>query len=148
MIRPFSLSDLNAILNIERQSFPKSPYDRMTFLHLHSLYPQHFLVYTGTASGEKEEVWGYIVFTPEGHIISLAVLPQQRRRGIGRELLRKAMETPHLKGLQAEVRRSNLGAQAFYFHMGFRIVGVVPDYYGNEDALRIQWTPPSLPPES
>jgi hypothetical protein len=32
--------------------------------------------------------------------------------------------------------------------MGFRIVGVVPDYYGNEDALIIQWTPPSLTPGS
>lgn len=148
MIRPFSLSDLNAILNIERQSFPKSPYDGMTFLHLHSLYPQHFLVYTETTSGKQEEVWGYIVFTPQGHIISLAVLPRHRRRGIGKELLRKAMETPHLKGLQAEVRRSNLGAQAFYFRMGFRIVDVVPGYYGNEDALIIQWTPPFAPLES
>jgi ribosomal protein S18 acetylase RimI-like enzyme len=42
------------------------------------------------------------------------------------------------------VRRSNLGAQAFYSHMGFRMVGVVPNYYGNEDALVVQWTPPAL----
>ncbi|MDI6762543.1 MAG: GNAT family N-acetyltransferase [Thermodesulfobacteriota bacterium] len=141
MIRPFSLSDLNAILKIERESFPKSPYDRMTFIHLHSLYPEHFLVYTGATDGEEDRIWGYIIFSPEGHIISLAILPPQRRKGIGRELLQKAMETPHLKRLQAEVRRSNLGAQTFYSHMGFRIVGVVPNYYGNEDALIIQWTP-------
>ncbi len=141
MIRPFSLSDLNAIIKIERDSFPKSPYDRMTFIHLHSLYPEHFLVYTGTTSSEEEEIWGYIIFSPEGHIISLAVLSSQRRKGIGRELLRKAMVKPHLKGLQAEVRRSNLGAQAFYLRMGFRTVGVVPNYYGTEDALIIQWTP-------
>ncbi|MBS3906421.1 MAG: GNAT family N-acetyltransferase [Syntrophaceae bacterium] len=141
MIRPFSLSDLNAILKIERESFPKSPYDRMTFIRLHSLYPEHFLVYTGTTDGREDRIWGYIIFSPEGHIISLAVVPSGRRKGIGRELLRKAMETPHLKRLQAEVRRSNLGAQAFYSRMGFRIVGVVPNYYGNEDALMIQWTP-------
>lgn len=141
MIRHFSLSDLKAILKIERESFPKSPYDRMTFIHLHSLYPEHFLVYTGATDGEEDRIWGYIIFSPEGHIISLAVLPPQRRTGIGKELLRKAMETPHLKGLQAEVRRSNLGAQTFYLRMGFRIVGVVPNYYGKEDALIIQWTP-------
>ncbi|MBS3918703.1 MAG: GNAT family N-acetyltransferase [Deltaproteobacteria bacterium] len=141
MIRPFSLSDLNAILKIERESFPKSPYDRMTFVHLHSLYPEHFLVYTGTTGDKEDRIWGYIIFSPEEHIISLAVLTPQRKKGVGKELLQKAMETPRLKGLQAEVRRSNLGAQAFYLRMGFRIVGAVPNYYGNEDALIIQWTP-------
>ena len=141
MIRPFSLSDLNGILKIERESFPKSPYDRTTFIHLHSLYPGNFLVYTGASRDQEDQIWGYIIFSPEGHIISLAVIPGQRRKGIGQELLRKAMETPQLKRLQAEVRRSNLGAQAFYASMGFRIIGVVPNYYGNEDALIIQWTP-------
>jgi ribosomal protein S18 acetylase RimI-like enzyme len=48
------------------------------------------------------------------------------------------METPQLKKVWAEVRRSNLGAQAFYLKMGFQITGVVPNYYGNEDALIIQ----------
>jgi ribosomal-protein-alanine N-acetyltransferase len=141
MIRPFSTSDLNAILKIERESFPKSPYDRMTFIHLHSLYPEHFLVYTGATDGQEDRIWGYIIFSPEGHIISLAVPPEHRRKGIGKELLRKAMEVPTLKRLRAEVRRSNLGAQAFYLRMGFRIVGAVPNYYGNEDALIIEWTP-------
>lgn len=141
MIRPFTLDDLNAILKIERQSFPKSPYDRMTFVHLHVLYPRSFLVFTEKKADEKEEVMGYIIFSPEGHIISLAVLPEHRRKGIGRTLLHQAMETPHLRLLHAEVRRSNLGAQAFYFRMGFRPMGIAPNYYGNEDALIIQWKP-------
>lgn len=144
MIRPFSLSDLNSILRIERESFPKSPYDRLTFIQLHSLYPQHFLVYTEPDSDLRNPIWGYIIFSPDGHIISMAVLPSQRRKGIGKELLREAMKTPHLKRLNAEVRKSNTGAQAFYLKMGFRIVGAVPNYYGNEDALIIQWEPPSL----
>ncbi len=146
MIRPFSLDDLKAILKIEHSSFPKSPYDRMTFIHLHALYPQSFLVYTGTSAREDEEILGYIIFSPEGHIISLAVLPEYRRKGIGRALLRQAMETPHLRLLRAEVRKSNLGAQAFYLRMGFRLMGVAPNYYGNEDALIIQWKPPSETP--
>jgi hypothetical protein len=25
--------------------------------------------------------------------------------------------------------------------MGFQITGLIPNYYGNEDALIIQWTP-------
>jgi len=141
MIRPFSLSDLGSILNIERTSFPKSPYDSATFIGLHDLYPEHFLVYTGTARNREGQIWGYMIFTPEGHIISLAVLPERRRKGIGKELLRKAMEVPTLKRLRAEVRGSNLGAQAFYSRMGFRTIGIVRDYYGNEDALLIEWIP-------
>jgi len=144
MIRPFTFSDLDRILQIELQSFPKSPYDWATFINLHYLYPETFLVYVGSMPDRKEgQILGYIVFTKEGHIISIAVHPQHRRRGIGRELLQRALNTPHLKKLWAEVRRSNQGAQAFYLHMGFQIKGMVPNYYGNEDALIVQWIPSS-----
>jgi ribosomal protein S18 acetylase RimI-like enzyme len=178
MIRPFSFSDLDSILQIENQSFPKSPYDWTTFLNLHYLYPETFLVYVNPstprpgASGslgvdperrlpprpegrgldavervntshgrKKEEILGYIIFTQDGHIISIAVHPQDRRKGIGAQLLQRAMKTPHLKKVWAEVRRSNQGAQAFYAKLGFQITGLVPNYYGNEDALILQWTP-------
>ncbi len=142
MIRPFSSSDLDSILQIENQSFPKSPYDWTTFLNLHYLYPETFLVYVNTSHGQKkEEILGYIIFTQDGHIISIAVHPQDRRKGIGAQLLQRAMKTPHLKKVWAEVRRSNQGAQAFYAKLGFQIAGLVPNYYGNEDALIVQWTP-------
>jgi ribosomal-protein-alanine N-acetyltransferase len=139
MIRPFSLSDLDSILNIESQSFPKSPYNRTTFLNLHSLYPETFLVYINTDHGQEEEILGYIIFSRAGHIISIAVHPRHRKKGIGTQLLQRAIKTPHLKKVWAEVRRSNRVAQAFYSKMGFQIRGVVPNYYGNEDALIIEW---------
>jgi len=143
MIRPFTFSDLHRILQIELQSFPKSPYDWATFVNLHYLYPETFWVYVGPTLDRKEgQILGYILFTKEGHIISIAVHPQHRRKGIGKELLERAMITPHLKKMWAEVRRSNQGAQAFYLHMGFQVTGVVPNYYGNEDALIVQWTSP------
>jgi ribosomal-protein-alanine N-acetyltransferase len=142
MIRPFTFSDLDRILQIELQSFPKSPYDWATFINLHYLYPETFLVYVSPTLDRREgQIFGYIVFSKEGHIISIAVHPQHRRRGIGKELLQMAMKNPPFKKLWAEVRRSNQGAQAFYLRMGFRIKGVVPNYYGNEDALIVQWTP-------
>ena len=143
MIRPFSPADLPAILQIEKESFPKSPYHWRTFMELYILYPETFLVFTDKApEEEKEKILGYIVYTPEGHIISIAVHPIHRRKGIGRKLIQRAMEDSYQKELWAEVRRSNQGAQAFYFQMGFRITGVVPLYYGNEDALIIRWKAP------
>lgn len=142
MIRPFSFFDLDSILQIESQSFPKSPYDWITFFNLYSLYPKTFLVYVNTTRAQREEeILGYIIFTLEGHIISIAVHPQHRRKGIGRELLKQAMKNSHCKKVWAEVRRSNQGAQTFYAKLGFQIAGVVPNYYGNEDALIVQWTP-------
>ena len=142
MIQPFVLSDLDRILQIELQAFPKSPYDWTTFINLHYLYPETFLVYVSPAFDRKEgQIWGYIIFTKEGHIISIAVHPRHRRRGIGKELLERAMTTPHIEKVWAEVRKSNQGAQAFYLHRGFQVTGVIPNYYENEDALIFQWTP-------
>lgn len=145
MIRSFSLTDLDCILQIERQSFPKSPYDWATFVNLHDLYPETFFVYLDTPYDLMEsQIWGYIIFSQDGHIISIAVHPQQRRKGIGKELLEKAMNHPHIKKIWAEVRKSNKGAIVFYLWMGFQITGVVSNYYGNEDALIIQWTLPVI----
>jgi len=142
MIRPFAPSDLDRILQIELQSFPKSPYDWATFINLHYLYPETFLVYVNeTRDPEEGRISGYIIFSPDGHIISIAIHPQHRRTGIGRELLQRAMDLTPKKRIWAEVRKSNQGAQAFYLRMGFQITGVVPNYYGNEDALIVQWSP-------
>jgi ribosomal-protein-alanine N-acetyltransferase len=141
MIRPFSFSDLDRILQIERQAFPKSPYDRATFINLHWLYPETFWVYIDTESGREEsQILAYLIFSRDGHITSIAVHPQHRRKGIGKKLLEKAIDAYHLKKLWAEVRKSNEGAQTFYLRIGFQIIAVVPNYYGNEDALIVQWT--------
>jgi len=134
MIRPFTLADLGLLLRIEHQSFPKSPYDSITFFNLHLRYPEGFLVY----EGKLGEIWGYIVFSPDGHIISLAVHPLRRREGVATELFRRALESLHVKRVWAEVRRSNLGAQAFYIHTGFQVVGEVAGYYQDEDALIVE----------
>lgn len=145
MIRPFTFSDLDHILQIELQSFPKSPYDWATFISFYSLYPKTFWVYVNKANDREEgQILGYIVFSPDGHIISIAVHPRYRRIGIGKELLQRVFHTARDKKIWAEVRKNNQGAQAFYLRMGFQITTMVPNYYGNEDALIVQWTPSVL----
>jgi ribosomal-protein-alanine N-acetyltransferase len=139
MIRPFVPADLGRLLQIEQQSFPKSPYSRTTLIQLFLLYPETFWVYVdSTKEKEGEEICAYLVFSWDGHLISLAVHPNDRRRGIAEALVRKAMEALPDKRMRAEVRRSNRVALAFYQKLGFQVAGVIPNYYGDEDALVVQ----------
>jgi len=121
LIRKFKLSDLATILGIEKEAFPKSPYNRFIFLYYASIYPDNFLVYVhkDPETGLKKIV-GYIIFYPQGHIVSIAVDPPYRRRGIGTELVEEVLK--RTKGTASvEVRESNEVAKKFYMHLGFTL---------------------------
>ena len=128
MIRIFTPSDMDRILEIEAQAFPKSPYNRRIFTSLYRSNPSTFLVY------EEEEILGYLVYTPEGHIISIAVDPRHRRKGIGTQLVREVFRNARGEFVWVEVRETNTGAQAFYEKLAFRKRGLIPRYYWTEDA--------------
>jgi ribosomal-protein-alanine N-acetyltransferase len=125
IIRRFAHKDIKRILEIESRSFPKSAYDRFTFFYLSRSYP--FLVY------EDDKILGYIIFDDrDGHILSIAVDPLYRRRGVGSRLVERVIEKCGKAWI--EVRASNKIAQSFYNSLGFAMIGVVPGYYGDEDA--------------
>jgi ribosomal-protein-alanine N-acetyltransferase len=135
MLRKFSISDLDAIIQIEEEAFPKCPYSGSIFMYFASLYPDNFLVYVrdDTEQGSCNIV-GYIIFYPDGHIVSIAVQMAYRRRGIGSKLVAEVLK--RTKGTAiVEVRTSNDGAKKFYTHLGFSIRAVIPQYYDDEDAL-------------
>lgn len=75
----------------------------------------------------------------EVHVLSVAVDPAQRRRGVARALLDAVLRGETASGARTallEVRASNLAARAFYASTGFVAVGRRPRYYANgEDAL-------------
>ena len=75
----------------------------------------------------------------EVHVLSVAVDPAQRRRGVARALLDAVLCDETASGARSallEVRASNLAACAFYARTGFVAVGRRPRYYANgEDAL-------------
>jgi ribosomal-protein-alanine N-acetyltransferase len=129
------MSDLEAILRIEKQAFPKSPYNRFTFLYYASAYRDNFLIYVHEDKGQGlNKIVGYIIFYPEGHIVSIAVHPAYRRRGIGTELVGEVLKVTE-GNASVEVRESNEEAKEFYRHLGFSQQSIIPKYYGDEDAL-------------
>lgn len=134
-IREFRLEDMASILGIEEQAFPKTAYSRPVFLHYRKVCPGGFFVI-----GCGEDVMGYIIYDRGGHIHSMALRPEWRRKGLGTMLFRHAQKKVR-RGLWLEVRRRNTGAQTFYKKMGMEIMGRVPNYYGDDDALLMHLAP-------
>jgi ribosomal-protein-alanine N-acetyltransferase len=100
----------------------------------------------------EETIVGYAglsVVVDEGHIITVAVHPSCRGRGIGELLLNGLIDLASEMGaamLTLEVRVSNVAAQSLYLKYGFAPTAQRPRYYDNgEDAL-IMWTEPLLSP--
>jgi ribosomal-protein-alanine N-acetyltransferase len=75
----------------------------------------------------------------EVHVLSVAVDPARRRRGVARALLEAVLHDEIASGARdalLEVRASNLAARALYASAGFTVVGRRPRYYADgEDAL-------------
>ena len=133
MIRPVTSQDFEELLELETLATPKSQYDlwELNFLHLH--YPGTFLV------SVSDQIDGYIVFSPEGHVLSMAVRPKRRRSGIGTLLVREAIASCTGKPLRLEVRVNNLGAQRFYETLGFEKRALLRSYYQDgEDGLLME----------
>ncbi len=83
---------------------------------------------------------GYLVarrVADELHVLSLAVEPALRRRGVARALVAHALAAEAgCRVAHLEVRSGNEGAQAFYRALGFVAVGRRPRYYRRrEDAI-------------
>lgn len=90
---------------------------------------------------------GLWVILDEGHITRVAVDPEFRRRGIGRDLVRALMEEGFNSGCESftlEVRSSNLEAINLYNSLDFHEIGVRPGYYEmeGEDAVIMWYHPP------
>ena len=88
-------------------------------------------------------VW---VILDEAHVATIAVHPDFRGRGIGRQLLATALLNAVDSGAvqsYLEVRRGNLAAQAIYREFGYEVVGVRKEYYSDnrEDALLMTLSP-------
>lgn len=136
-IRSFRRSDLNRILEIERECFP-NPWAKIFFDIAHSSYPRGFLV-----ADVNGKVVGYAVTTLErvagsAQLLNLAVDRRYRGRGIGSSLLReiiKRVRTDGASKIYLQVRVSNSKAIRLYLNFNFQIECIIHAYYTDgEDA--------------
>ncbi len=84
----------------------------------------------------EQHIAGFVVYSfvlDEACIHNVAVHPADQRKGLGRILLRAALEVARGHGVQRcclEVRASNRAARGFYEQLGFREDGLRKNYYG------------------
>ncbi len=135
-------ADLDAVVEVEQASY-MNPWTRQMFTWE---LENGAVSYLYVARTDQCLVAGYccvwLVFD-ELHINNLAVRPENRRLGLGKELLVYIMTEGRQLGARRatlEVRRSNEAARRLYDRLGFRIAGTRPRYYSSpvEDAL-ILW---------
>jgi [ribosomal protein S18]-alanine N-acetyltransferase len=135
LLRPMRVSDLLAVMEIDRQSLPKPWSEFVWREELSSPFGLYLVLEEdGSVSGHI----GLKLIFGEAHIMTLAVHPERRRRGFARTLIEAALAAPVSAGMRRvylEVRPSNLAARALYRSLGFVETGVRTGYYGDEDAL-------------
>jgi len=146
VIRRCDPSDLIPVMEINMKTLPEH-YSDYFYESLLAELPESFLV--GEVNGR---LVGYIMckteygfsnfkklgFVKKGHVVSVAVLEEQRKKGIGRSLIEEAIAGTKIKKadeLYLEVRCSNNEAVRLYEKIGFIIKQRIKSYYRDgEDA--------------
>jgi len=139
-VRRMRAADLEAVEAIDRQSFPL-PWPPGSYrVELDS--KPHARCWVAEAGGRVVAVLVGWLVVDEYQIATLAVHPDDRRRGAGKALLGAAIEAAAAEGavrFTLEVRAGNSAALALYHAFGFRIVGVSPRRYADgEDAVLME----------
>ncbi len=145
-LRKFIPDDLQSVMQINRVCLPEN-YTDFFFVDLHQRFPETFIV-----AEEDGKVSGYIMCRIEvglsnfgfgglirkGHVVSIAVLPQSRRKGVATALIKRALEgMEYYKAKQGflEVRVTNEAGITLYKKIGFEVTRTINGYYSDgEDA--------------
>jgi [ribosomal protein S18]-alanine N-acetyltransferase len=134
VLRRAGREDVDRVLEIEREGF-LHPWSReLVERELDHSWSRLLLAEEGPGGA----VVGYIVFWivhDEVHVLNVATSLAARRRGVGRALMAASEEEGRRLGARVstlEVRRSNAAAIALYLAIGYRQIGVRPNYYAEE----------------
>ncbi len=145
-LRKFKPDDLQAVMQINRETLPEN-YSDYFFMDLYERFPETFVV-----AELEDRVVGYIMCRVEvglsnfglgglirkGHVVSIAVLPRSRRKGVAQALINTALEgMQYYKAKQCylEVRVTNDAGIALYKKLGFEVSRTIHGYYSDgEDA--------------
>ena len=141
-IRRMTKEDLAEVMAIENSCF-QSPWSENAFTReLTENFLATYLVMEHLWEGGRciFAYGGYWFIKSDIHITNIAVAPDYQGIGAGRMMMNALLEHARHQGAERvtlEVRQSNEPAKTLYRTMGFKILGVRPNYYqdNNEDAV-------------
>ncbi len=132
-IRICEKEHIKQVIEIENRCFDHPYPDEVFYSYLGS---ELFIVYE---ISEDKNISGYVIGEEKagyGVIISIAVLPSYRRRGIGTSLMKAVQSRMGAEYFFVMVRISNRSAIDFYKGLGFKKAGMIKGYYQNgEDGM-------------
>lgn len=140
IIRPMKEADIETIYQIECDCFSMPWSIDSLKEEVNSL----FAFYNVAAIDDEVVAYaGMRTVLDEGEITNIAVDPNSRGRGIGRELLESIVEQAkkrHISKITLEVRSSNEAAKTLYLSVGFKQIAIRKEYYQKptEDAIIMQ----------
>ena len=134
-VRPLTVAQLDECWRLDLRCFVDGEaYSRETFEYLLTS-PDSVSYRAVTPEGTMV---GFIVGIVEpdatGHVTTLGVAPEHRRRGVAQRMLLKVEEGFRRRGVRItrlEVRSVNTGAQDLYPKLGFAVTQRLPRYYSN-----------------
>ncbi len=94
-----------------------------------------------TLEGRVVAYGGLMCVLDEGSVTNVAVHPEYRRRGYGREIVFALLSEAEKRGISTlflEVRESNLAARTLYEKMGFSSCGIRKGFYSHPAENAIQ----------
>lgn len=132
--QPIAL-DIPVLATYEKELFPYSPWNTAQFKEEFAGIPTTRFM---SVAEDGNTIVGYCgVFLPapgvEADILTVAVLPAYRRRGIAREFMRQIEEWSaerQASAMMLEVELNNEPAIALYESLGYLKISVRMDYYG------------------
>ena len=147
-LRKFTPNDLQSVMQINRMCLPEN-YTDYFFIDLHERFSETFIV-----AEENRKIVGYIMCRIEvglsnsilgglirkGHIVSIAVLPEYRRRGVAQDLINRAIEGMRYYKAKLgflEVRVTNTVGIALYKKLGFEISKTREGYYSDGESAYV-----------
>ncbi len=134
-VRPLTIAQLDEVWRLDQRCFVDGEaYSRDTFEYL--LTAPECVSYRAVTQGGM--MVGFIVGLIEpdhtGHVTTLGVAPEYRRRGIARQMLEKVEDgfrRRDVRIIRLEVRSINNGAQQLYRDLGYIVTQRLPRYYSN-----------------
>ncbi len=135
LIKRADFSDISFLLKVEESCF--CPEDRFTWeFYVEIFLEPEYEIYIGY---EDNRALGSLVLADLSkylYITSVAILPEFRGRGYGKEFIKfseKRAEELSLFKIKLHVRKSNKIAISFYEKMGYKRVLTLKNYYFDED---------------